>query len=846
MLHTLQYVKSLNFVLSLSQYLDNLNVKYEKIKQFAQETILILDEAIYYPINHPNNFLFQQVQDTIKRTQELIFSKKLQVSQNMEELYRLIGSKNMDHIFNHTAILIKIEQVYIQINGPPIMNVSKRFIGQYKIQKVQRQKILYCNHMSRQVGMFKKSILGEAYQQIKVIIGEEQIQNLQAYKLKQYIQIKAVSNWLERYPYPDEEKYILRPILERLMHNMQTIQYYKYFKLYCSLPSNYKDLKTHDELYANFTTHDQVIKLLKYITLQVIPPELFGRKNRDGLISCFDGLIKLKRYEDQLYIDYLQKMNVFEIPWLKRSCNKKHKQQLIKNLRRRVQIILILLLQQFYIPFLRHNFYITERHGDDWVLYYYRKEIWHKIIKLSIKKLVSNNYVETKKFTKKEAQNTFIGKLRILPKPGTFRPITTYQRKVKELKKSLNQKLFETKLVLRNLKNDKTGGYSVFDNKQVFERLEQFVKLWKTKNYQPVYFLTTDISKCYDSIELDTLMKFLEQSNMFDTSYIINKYLLIQRNKRPLSEVQFLRNLFNINERTCAIRMSEEHPTGIQEKYLSNAIIIHQRIENSITIKEVMDNIRDVCNNNIVQFQDKYYKQTLGIPQGLNISGILCSFYLSQIEKQFEHQFLRQTLIMRLTDDYCCLTLDENHIKLLKSQLSMMEKNFKLIINLDKTKSNFNDQIEEEFDTNCKWIGKSICVKTMQITPLFQFDQTTSNQSQILKSSQCKYPIQEQILIFKEQIKKPNHQSTQILLQYLNQYQKDTFKKLKIIHKDGNNQIHTLPFEFTQIQKIQKQSIHKRQYRTWHSFLKVMFYQRNTLQITQQISQKDLQEEMKL
>lgn len=83
---------------------------------------------------------------------------------------------------------------------------------------------------------------------------------------------------------------------------------------------------------------------------------------------------------------------------------------------------------------MRHNFYVTERHGDDWVLYYYRKEIWHKIIKLSIRKLVTINYVETK-FTKKDAQSMFIGKLRILPKPGTFRPITTYQRKVKEILK---------------------------------------------------------------------------------------------------------------------------------------------------------------------------------------------------------------------------------------------------------------------------------------------------------------------------------------------------------------------------------------------------------------------------
>ena len=49
---------------------------------------------------------------------------------------------------------------------------------------------------------------------------------------------------------------MLRPILDRLMHNLQTIQYYKFFKLYCSLPQNYKELTTHDELYASFTTHD--------------------------------------------------------------------------------------------------------------------------------------------------------------------------------------------------------------------------------------------------------------------------------------------------------------------------------------------------------------------------------------------------------------------------------------------------------------------------------------------------------------------------------------------------------------------------------------------------------------
>ena len=67
----------------------------------------------------------------------------------------------------------------------------------------------------------------------------------------------------------------------------------------------------------------------------------------------------------------------------------------------------------------------------------------------------------------------------------------------------------------------------------------------------------------------------------------------------------------------------------------------------------------------------------------------------------------------------------------------MMEKNYKLIINLDKTKSNCKEEdrycsegemiLEEEIESNLKWIGKSICVQSMQITPLFQYDQSKNS-----------------------------------------------------------------------------------------------------------------------
>lgn len=73
--------------------------------------------------------------------------------------------------------------------------------------------------------------------------------------------------------------------------------------------------------------------------------------------------------------------------------------------------------------------------------------------------------------------DSYVGKLRIMPKQGTFRPIITYNRINKSIgkwfpildyKNSLSVKLEDAKVVLRHLKNrlfESEVGYSVFDNR---------------------------------------------------------------------------------------------------------------------------------------------------------------------------------------------------------------------------------------------------------------------------------------------------------------------------------------------------------------------------------------------
>jgi hypothetical protein len=72
-------------------------------------------------------------------------------------------------------------------------------------------------------------------------------------------------------------------------------------------------------------------------------------------------------------------------------------------------------------------------------------------------------------------------------------------------KQSLGEKLKETKLVLRNLKDQlfkENIGYSVFDNEQVFQRLEKYSEEWRRLGQPKLYYMTLDITKCYDSVLL--------------------------------------------------------------------------------------------------------------------------------------------------------------------------------------------------------------------------------------------------------------------------------------------------------------------------------------------------------
>lgn len=52
-------------------------------------------------------------------------------------------------------------------------------------------------------------------------------------------------------------------------------------------------------------------------------------------------------------------------------------------------------------------------------------------------------------------------------------------------------------------------GFAVFNYDDIMKKYENFVMEWKNANKPKLYFVTMDIEKCYDSVNVTSLKKLL-------------------------------------------------------------------------------------------------------------------------------------------------------------------------------------------------------------------------------------------------------------------------------------------------------------------------------------------------
>ena len=58
--------------------------------------------------------------------------------------------------------------------------------------------------------------------------------------------------------------------------------------------------------------------------------------------------------------------------------------------------------------------------------------------------------------------------------------------------------------------------------------------MWEGVQKPEIFCMTLDITKCYDSIDQQKLLKMFKENELIDNQYLSNRYLLLTRNRRAL------------------------------------------------------------------------------------------------------------------------------------------------------------------------------------------------------------------------------------------------------------------------------------------------------------------------
>lgn len=355
-------------------------------------------------------------------------------------------------------------------------------------EMVCRTRLFYCNHMNRGNHFFHKH---------KIFAKEASADELAAAIYQESFGFMRVRRSLQG---------ALQKILVSTVKNIRSFNFKYYLSKNAPLPENWETRKgellvmaedvqqrkqVFKELFEHSTvTNSQVGNLLTEFVANVFPPNFLGEsassKNKKVLNQKIHQFVKFNRQETFTRVSLLDKFRTHDIPWMKFSATHKNASYFQRENEYVWWCLLRWLFEDLVTSVIRCYFYVTEKQKEYSRIFYYRKNVWNIIMKLSTEDLLKQNMHAVDKQTMRaacEGHNFAPAKLRLIPKGETFRPIMTFNRKLPNNKNlTTNRKLAPAHLVLKTLKSkmySERYGFSVFNYDDIMRRYEHFADRWR-------------------------------------------------------------------------------------------------------------------------------------------------------------------------------------------------------------------------------------------------------------------------------------------------------------------------------------------------------------------------------
>ncbi|KAF3912145.1 hypothetical protein ABW21_db0205925 [Orbilia brochopaga] len=451
------------------------------------------------------------------------------------------------------------------------------------------------------------------------------------------------------------------------------------------------DPNTQDPILLYETKSHNVYIFLRAVLGNIIPLEFWGIdkaaiRNRDVFFGHLERFVKLRRYESLTLHNVLQGFKITDFAWLhQKQPSPTGKVKLdaadAKQCTSLFAEFIYYIFDSLVMPLIRAHFYVTESTSDKNRTCYFRQDVWRKLSSSYVNKMISTMFTNIPNQRARAIMDRRAAKfstLRLLPKNDSFRFLSNLKRRPMEkdiktgrrvLGISINQilKPNHVALTFEKSRQPQAVGASIFSLGEILKRISAFRDRLKADGVfgkQKLYFVKADVASAFDTIPQQQVLAVIEKLYM-ENSYKIRKQGRVTTGTGKVEEAKpkilFPQIAEPADRHIAPIEQNKKFvaATGVEQKSLIFVDrVTYTRHDRDALIRELREHVA----NNFVQIGKRFYRQSVGIPQGSVVSTLLCNLFYADLEaRELPFTQAKTGLLMRLIDDFLFITTNRDH-----------------------------------------------------------------------------------------------------------------------------------------------------------------------------------------
>ncbi|KAL7749669.1 Telomerase reverse transcriptase [Sorochytrium milnesiophthora] len=412
-----------------------------------------------------------------------------------------------------------------------------------------------------------------------------------------------------------------------------------------------------------------VTRYLTRLLRELFPAEIWGtRENFRALTRGISRYVRLRRFERISLGELVCGIKVSDIKWISGYTTSRSSAESL------VQQTMLFefvhwIMRGLVMPVIQTSFYVTEAGSHRKMIFYYRHDVWRRIVRQQALSMSSSRYRALKPAREElgelcNRKKMGISAARLVPKESGMRVIVNSSKRTLAPFRPTSSSSFSKATV--SGAGSKYG--RAYNTQPVNMQLQSaHAALWFERSRNP------DLVKSCVVSDMEMMRKFRRFKQLLDASPS-KKVYCVKVDIRAAFDSLDQRQLVKLIEKVIK-----------EDEYVMQKQITYTHA----TRDNIQSLLREYIESTIIKFGGRCYLQQQGIAQGSVVSTILCNLLYDTMEADvFAFLDPKSDVLLHFVDDFLLLSTDLQQAVKFVSRMAQGIPQYGCMINVDKTVSN--------------------------------------------------------------------------------------------------------------------------------------------------------------